>query len=124
MALNLEEVKQTYPFLSVIRVANEEKIGIIQNCDLKIISIYCYDLLDKDLQNNFLEYGKNWWWESNRKIPVNIFIGKDFDIFKKSLRSYSYKETEVLFGPITKLSDLIVNKKIRRKTVQLIRSIN
>lgn len=124
MALNVEEVRQTYPFLSVIRVASEEKIGIIQNCDLKIISIYCYDLLDKDLQIAFLEYGKNWWWESNRKIPVNIFIGKDFDIFKKSLRSYSFKETQVLFGPITKLSDLIVNKKIRRKTVQLIRSMN
>jgi len=121
MALKAEDIKDTHPFLSIINIAKEEKVGIIQNCDSRVISIYCYDLIPKDLQQLFLEYGKNWWWESNRKLPVNMFIGKDFDIFSRSLRSYSVKETVVLLGPVTKLSDLISNKKIRRKTVQLLR---
>ncbi len=124
MALNLEEIQKNYPFLSLIKVGKEEYVGIIQNCDARIISIYCYDFIPKGLTELFLEHGKNWWWESNRKTPVNMFIGNDFVVFRPSLRSFSLKETEVIFGPITKLSDLTSNKKLRRKTVQLVRRIN
>jgi len=122
MALNLEEIQKNYPFLSLIKVGKEEYVGIIQNCDARIISIYCYDFIPKGLTELFLEHGKNWWWESNRKTPVNMFIGNDFVVFRPSLRSFSLKETEVVFGPITKLSDLTSNKKLRRKTERI--SIN
>ena len=123
MAFELEEIQKNYPFLSVIKIANEEKVGIIQNCDQRIISIYCYDLIRPDLQPVFLEYGGDWWWESNRKLPVNMFIGSKFHVFSPSLRSFSVKETEVVFGPVTKLSDLLSNKRLRRRTVQLIRKV-
>ena len=123
MTVKLEEIQKNYPFLSVIKVANEERVGIIQNCDQRIISIYCYDYIQKQLQPLFLEYGRDWWWESNRKLPVNMFIGDKFKVFSSSLRSYSMKETEVVFGPITKLSDLLNVKRLRRKTVQLIRKV-
>ena len=94
MAFKLEEIQKNYPFLSVIKIANEEKVGIIQNCDQRIISIYCYDLIRPDLQPVFLEYGGDWWWESNRKLPVNMFIGSKFHVFSPSLRSFSVKERE------------------------------
>jgi len=123
MAIKIDDIKETHPFLSVINIVNEEKVGIIQNCDAKVLSIYCYDLVPKDLQSIFLEYGKNWWWESNRKLPVNMFIGRDFDIFSRCLRSYSMKETVILHGPVIRLSDMLTNKKIRRKTVQLLRRV-
>ncbi len=123
MTVKLEEIQKNYPFLSVIKVANEERVGIIQNCDQRIISIYCYDYIQKGIQPLFLEYGRDWWWESNRKLPVNMFIGEKFQVFSNSLRSYSMKETEVVFGPITKLSDLLNVKRLRRKTVQLIRKV-
>jgi hypothetical protein len=71
----------------------------------------------------FLEYGANWWWESNRKIPINIFIGKDFVKFRPYLRTYTLKELKVIFGPVTKLSALTDSKRIRRKTVQLLRTV-
>lgn len=123
MSITVEKINETYPFLSVIRINKEEKVGIIQNCDDKIISIYCFNFIGKDLQPLFLEYGKNWWWESNRKLPVNMFIGKQFNIFSNALRSYSIKETEIIHGPVTRLSDLLNSKKIRRKTVQLLRRV-
>ena len=123
MSITVEKINETYPLLSIIRINKEEKVCIIQNCDQKIVSMYCYDYIAKDLQPLFLEYGKNWWWESNRKLPVNMFIGKQFTVFASALRSYSVKETEVLHGPVTRLSDLLVNKKIRRKTVQLLRRV-
>ena len=120
MIITVDKIKETYPFLSIIRINKE---GIIQNCDQKIISMYCYDFVPKEIQSLFLEYGKNWWWESNRKLPINMFIGKQFSVFTEALRSYSLKETEILHGPVTKLSDLLANKKIRRKTVQLLRKV-
>ena len=123
MTISVDKINETYPFLSIIRINKEEKVGIIQNCDQKIISMYCYDSVPRDLQSMFLEYGKNWWWESNRKLPINMFLGKQFAIFTDALRSYSLKETEILHGPVTRLSDLLANKKIRRKTVQLLRKV-
>lgn len=123
MAVDLDNIQKTYPFLSLISVANNEYVGIIQNSDNRVLSIYVYELLPKDICPLFLEHGANWWWESNRKIPINIFIGKDFAVFRPYLRTYSLKETKVIFGPITRLSDLSDSKRVRRKTVQLLRFI-
>ena len=67
--------------------------------------------------------GTEWWWESNRKLPINIFIGKKFDKFKVALKTFSSKDCIVEFGPITRLSDLTKDKRIRRKTIQLVRRV-
>lgn len=123
MSLDLEKIQKTYPFLSLISVGNNESVGIIQNSDNRVLSIYNYDLLPKNLCATFLEYGANWWWESNRKIPINIFIGSDFKIFKPYLQTFTIKECKVMFGPVTRLSDLSDSKRIRRKTVQLLRFV-
>ena len=123
MIITVDKINETYPFLSIIRINKEEKVGIIQNCDQKIISMYCYDSVPKEIQSLFLEYGKNWWWESNRKLPINIFIGKDFYKFKDALKTFSAKDCTVLFGPITRLTDLTKDKRIRRKTIQLVRRV-
>ena len=123
MSTDLQDIQHSYPFLSLINVAKDEYIGIIQNSDSRVLSLYVYELIPKDLRRMFLEFGSNWWWESNRKIPINIFIGKEFIRFRPYLRTYSVKETKILFGPVTKLSALTDNKRVRRKTVQLLRTV-
>jgi hypothetical protein len=123
MATDLKDIQNSYPFLSLITVAKDEYVGIIQNSDNKVLSIYVYELLPQELKSLFLEYGANWWWESNRKIPINIFIGKDFVKFRPYLRTYTVKETKVVFGPVTRLSALSDTKRVRRKTVQLLRTV-
>jgi hypothetical protein len=123
MATDLNDIQNSYPFLSLIAVAKDEYVGIIQNSDNKVLSIYVYELLPQELKPLFLEYGANWWWESNRKIPINIFIGKDFVKFRPYLRTYTVKETKVVFGPVTRLSALSDTKRVRRKTVQLLRTV-
>ena len=123
MATDLTDIQYSYPFLSLIAVAKNEYVGVIQNCDTKVLSIYVYELVPKDLRSEFLDFGSNWWWESNRKIPINIFIGKEFSKFRSCLRTYSVKETKVVFGPVTRLSSLSDSKRIRRKTVQLLRTV-
>ena len=123
MATDLKDIQNSYPSLSLITVAKDEYVGIVQNSDNKVLSIYVYELLPQELKSLFLEYGANWWWESNRKIPINIFIGKDFVKFRPYLRTYTVKETKVVFGPVTRLSALSDTKRVRRKTVQLLRTV-
>ena len=124
MATNLEDIQTNYPFLTLIRVGKEEYLGIVQNCDEKVLSIYNYESVPLDKRTGFLDYGKQWWWESNRKLPINIFIGEGFSLYRPCLLSFSLKESEIVFGPIVQLSDLTNSKRIRRKTVQLIRKVN
>jgi len=45
-------------------------------------------------------------------------------MFRNFLLSFSIKETEILFGPTVQLSDLTQSKRVRRKTVQLVRRVN
>ena len=86
MTVDLKDIQTSYPFLSLISVVKQEIVGIIQNCDNKVMSIYVFELLPSELKSLFLEYGANWWWESNRKIPINIFIGQEFAKFRPYLR--------------------------------------
>lgn len=124
MSRDLEDIQSNYPFLTLVKVAKEEYLGIIQNCDEKVLSIYNYESIPHDMRTLFLEFGKSWWWESNRKLPINIFIGESFYAFRSYLLSFSIKECDIVFGPIVQLSDLTNSKRIRRKTVQLIRRVN
>jgi len=123
MKLNVEEIKENYPFLSLVQVGKIEQVGIIQNADPKVLSIYCVDSVPKSLIEDFLQFGQTWWWESNRKLPINIFIGKDFGKFKNALKTFSAKDCSVSFGPVTRLTDLTKDKRIRRKTIQLVRRV-
>ena len=123
MKLDIEAIKEKYPFLSLVKVGKTEQVGIIQNADLKVLSMYCFDYVPKSLITDFLNNGTEWWWESNRKLPINIFIGKKFDKFKVALKTFSSKDCTVEFGPVTRLSDLTKDKRIRRKTIQLVRRV-
>tara|TARA_E500000318_G_scaffold102105_1_gene106152 strand:+ start:371 stop:745 length:375 start_codon:yes stop_codon:yes gene_type:complete len=124
MPFDLEDIQSNYPFLALIKVVKEEYLGIVQNCDQRLISLYNYAVMPQEAKAIFLEYGRAWWWESNRKLPINIFIGSDFEMFRNFLLSFSIKETEILFGPTVQLSDLTQSKRVRRKTVQLVRRVN
>ena len=124
MPFDLEDIQSNYPFLALIKVVKEEYLGIVQNCDQRLISLYNYAVMPQEAKAIFLEYGRAGWWESNRKLPINIFIGSDFKMFRNFLLSFSIKETEILFGPTVQLSDLTQSKRVRRKTVQLVRRVN
>jgi hypothetical protein len=68
----------------------------------------------------FLEMGESWWWESNRKIPINIFLKKEMQVFRYAIKTFNSKDAEVVFGPTVNLSE-IAEKRIKRKSIQLVR---
>jgi hypothetical protein len=116
-----ENLQQNFPFISVVTHVNQEYVGIIINQDAQVTSMYDYSAIKTDEEKTrFLELGEAWWWESNRQIPINIFLLREIADFRYSIRNFSTKDVKVLFGPCTSLNDIIV-KRIKRRSITLVR---
>ena len=116
-----ETLGKKFPFLSLIRKGDLEYVGIVQNQDNQVTSFYDYGrlMLPQD-KAKFLKLGESWWWESNRKIPINIFLKQDFTYFRSTLVTLSTKDIQIVHGPVVRLDD-IAKKRIKRRTIQLMR---
>jgi hypothetical protein len=119
----LENIKEQFPFLTVLRYGNAEYVSIIQNTDSKIMSFYDYSqIISSEEKNHFLDLGGVWWWESNRKIPINLFLPNEMKDFRYCLKHVSAKEVEIIFGPCTSILDM-QTKRTKRRQIQLVRRI-
>lgn len=120
---SLNHFQENYPFLSCIKSNDIEYVGIIINYDSQIASIYDISLIrSADEKKLFLELGDIWWWESNRKIPINIFLKKEMIGFRYMIKTFNSKDVELIFGHTINLSE-IAEKRIKRKSIQLVRTI-
>ena len=118
----LNELQQKYPFLSVVEYLNNEHLGIIQHADSTFINIYAWDSnWTSERKQRFLECGETWWWESNRNIPINLFLGSQFAEFKSDLKTFVSKESTLVLGPAVNLRDML-NKRVKRRTITLVRA--
>jgi hypothetical protein len=119
-----EKLTEKYPFITVcVYAAAAEYVGIIQNQDEVITTIYDFGAIqDLAVKHRFLELANTWWWESNRTVPINIFLKGDWDPFKPYLRTFINKDLVVLHGPICSLTDLS-RKKSKRKSIVLVRRV-
>tara|TARA_B110000503_G_scaffold2572_1_gene3416 strand:- start:147 stop:515 length:369 start_codon:yes stop_codon:yes gene_type:complete len=116
-----KDIQENFPFLSVVTYGGNEYVGIIINQDVSVTSMYIYtDLKTTAEQELFLELGDAWWWESNRMIPINIFLRKEIEAFKYCIITMNSKDVKVTIGPCVNLSNLSL-KRIKRKSVQLVR---
>jgi hypothetical protein len=99
----------------------QEFVGIIINQDNQVTSMYDYSSLKTESEKQkFLELGEAWWWESNRQIPINIFLAREIIPFRYAIRNFSTKDVRLLLGPCTSLSD-IITKRIKRRSIVLVR---
>ncbi len=111
-----------YPFVSCIKSSDTEYVGIVINFDNFVTSIYDITSIRTDDERRiFLEMGEVWWWESNRKIPINIFLKKEMQVFRYAIKTFNSKDVELVFGPTVNLSE-IAEKRIKRKSIQLVRN--
>lgn len=117
------KLSEKYPFITLCVYASTEYVGIIQNQDSAITTIYDFgSIQDLDTKQKFLELANVWWWESNRSIPINIFLKSDWDPFRSCLRTFVNKDLEILHGPVCSLSEMS-RKKSKRKSITLVRRI-
>jgi hypothetical protein len=118
------KIASKYPVLSIVRYANTEYIGIIMNQDKIITTLYNFGSIDDiEIKKLFLELGETWWWESNRSIPINIFLKDEWYIFSKYKTIFNNKNLEILNGPCTSLND-ISQKRTKRKSITLVRNVD
>jgi hypothetical protein len=116
-----DNLQQNFPFITVLSYVDNEYVGIIINQDSQVTSMYDYSSLKtEEEKTRFLEMGEVWWWESNRQIPINIFLLREMQAFRYVIKNLSTKDVKVLFGPATSLNDIIV-KRIKRRSITLIR---
>ena len=116
-----KEIEEKFPFLSVVTYGGSEYVGIINNQDTFITSMYVYtDLHSEAEKQRFIELGEVWWWESNRMIPINIFLKRDMERFKYVLMTMNSKDVKVTHGPTVNLNKLTL-KRVKRKSVQLLK---
>jgi len=117
-----EEIFEKYPFLSLVTYGGAEYVGIVQNQDDTVLSMYDYSKIPDELKASFLELGDAWWWESNRMIPINLFLKKDFAQFASILITFNIRDTEVVKGPSVSIAEL-AKKRSKRRNIQLVKKV-
>jgi hypothetical protein len=118
------QLAEKYPFITLCLYASTEYVGIVQNRDDSITTIYDFGTIsDMDSKRRYLELANVWWWESNRSIPINIFLKSDWEPFRSCLRTFTNKDLEILHGPVCSLSE-IARKKSKRKSITLVRRVD
>ena len=119
-----DKLTEKYPFITLCMYANAEYVGVVQNRDDVVTTIYDFGAVtDQDSKLLFLELANTWWWESNRSIPINVFLRGDWAQFRYTLRTFVNKDLEILHGPACSLLD-IVRRKGKRKSITLVRRLD
>jgi hypothetical protein len=113
---------ERWPFLTHVAYLNKEYLGIVQNSDTLFLHMYVIEPgMTDEQKREFLSCGEAWWWGSNRMVPINVFLGDRFRVFRGSLKSFSHKEVKVISGPLLSLEDLLI-KKGKKRTVTLVKT--
>ena len=118
-----ENLLNDFPFLTLVSYGGQEYVGIIQNVDNNLASMYNYDSIKTlEQKQTFLELGEEWWSGTNRMIPINIILKSSFEPYRSCLVTFSIKDFEVIHGPIISLSN-IIQKRVKRRNIQLVRKV-
>lgn len=117
-----ENIQEQLPFISVLHYGDNEYVGIIINQDQYVTCFYDLEIIrTPDEKSVLLEMGEIWWWESNRQVPINIFLRKEVEAFRYAIKTFNSKDVRIILGPVVNISNLSL-KRVKRKNVQLVRS--
>jgi len=121
---DIKKLLEQYPFISYLTYGGNDYIGIIQNVDDIVTTIYDFGAVrSEERKKRFMELGDQWWWESNRLIPINIFLKTDWLEFRTCLKTMNSKDVKIIYGPYVSLKE-IAAKRSKKRSITLIRKIN
>lgn len=116
-----KRLSENHPFITICSYANQDYVGIVQNRDDIVTTIYDYGaILDSTAKEKFLALGDIWWWESNRLIPINLFLKNDWAIFKPYIRTFNNKSLVILHGPTCSMTELN-KRRSKRRSITLVK---
>ncbi len=120
----LKTLNERYPFMTICMYAGNEYIGVVQNRGDQVTTLYDFGrIAQAELKARFLELASDWWWESNRSIPINIFLKQEWEPFRPFLLTFNNKDLTILHGPVCSLSN-ISRRKSKRRSITLVRSLD
>lgn len=115
------KLSENHPFITVCSYAGQDYVGIVQNRDDVVTTIYDYgSIITPELRELFLELGDTWWWESNRLVPINMFLKEEWNVFKPYIRTFNNKSLTILHGPICSMLELN-KRKSKRRSITLVK---
>lgn len=118
-----KKLSDSHPFITVCHYASQDYVGIVQNRDDVVTTIYDYGaIVEAELKERFLTLGDQWWWESNRLIPINIFLKEEWVVFKPYLRTFNNKSLTILHGPTVSMTDL-GKRRSKRRSITLVKRL-
>lgn len=116
-----QKLSENHPYITVVSFASQDYVGIVQNRDDQCTSLYDYGaIVDEKIKQLFLQLGDTWWWESNRQIPINIFLKEEWSLFRPYLRTFNNKNLTILHGPIVSLHELN-KRRTKRRSITLVK---
>jgi hypothetical protein len=120
----IKTILASFEFLSYGRMLDVPYLGIIQNSDNQLLSMYVLDSIPEGaLRVEFMRCGEEWWWGSNRQIPINIYLKERFRPFRPFLKHFSRKDFELIAGPAVSLQETIA-RRVRKRQITLVRKID
>ena len=69
----------------------------------------------------FLQLAESWWWESNRMVPINVFLKAEWAMFRPTLKTLNSKDSKYIHYTNQVVHDSImqydgkVNKQISKE---------
>jgi hypothetical protein len=119
-----KKLSETHPFITVCSYANQDYVGIVQNRDDVVTTIYDYGaIVDSVIKEKFLELGEVWWWESNRLIPINLFLKNDWAMFRPYIRTFNNKSLVIMHGPTCSMNELS-KRRSKRRSITLVKRLD
>lgn len=116
-------ILEANPFLTFLTYGGNDYIGVVQNSDEFITTIYDFAALrTAEQKTRFIALAEQWWWESNRLIPINVFLKQDWVEFRVCLKTFNSKDVVIQYGPYISLRE-ISQKRGKKRSITLVRKV-
>jgi len=117
------DFQKNFPFITCIKSNDVEYVGIIINLNSHVTSLYDFGIIKTDTEKSkFLELGDVWWWESNRIIPINVFLKQDWADFKFCVKTMNSKDVDIRVGHQVNLKEMAMRRS-KRRSITLVRRV-
>lgn len=106
------------PFITFLQFNGKDYLGIIKIKSKQYTTLYSFDLMSDSLQDELLGLAHDWWWQSNRSIPICLFFQEEMEKFEPYTQRFDTSLVNFVSGPVISLSNL-PTKRIKRRNIAL-----
>lgn len=110
--------KPTFPFITVLECDGEQYIGVLKIKSKQYITLYCFNNMPEDQKKELIDLAQQWWWQSNRAIPISLFMREEMEDYEKYTLRFNTDSCTNIQGPLISLSEL-PTKRIKRRNIAL-----